>query len=201
MLRCYKYVAPPELTETYKRGAIINTTLVRTETSIVDVIRFILGAALVGSLFAAGWNVYRHLPVDGSSARTDATEAYNTEAKSDVAIVLRNDSAATPVNTRIELYPIDFAAAQRDYSATVRPGKTFDDFLAQRMKGLVPVRAQLDTNGRAVAKLSDGNWLVRATATLTSGEKIEWRLPLKVSGRGQTIELTAENAYERTRTF
>jgi len=36
---------------------------------------------------------------------------------------------------------------------------------------------------------------------LTSGEKIEWRLPVKVFGRGQTIELTAENAYERTKTF
>ena len=69
------------------------------------------------------------------------------------------------------------------------------------MKGLVPVRAQLDSNGRAVAKLSEGNWWIRATATLTSGEKIEWRLPVKAFGRGQTIELTAENAYERTKTF
>jgi hypothetical protein len=165
---------------------------------IVTVIKIFLGAALVGSLFGAGWNVYRRLPVDGSWVRT---EAYDTKADSEMTIILRSDSAATPVNTRIELYPIDFAAAQRDFSAAVRPGKTFDDFLAQRMKGLVPVRAQLDGNGRAAAKLSEGNWWIRATATLTSGEKIEWRLPVKVFGRGQTIELTAENAYERTKKF
>ena len=163
----------------------------------MTIIRIILGAALVGALFLAGWNVYRRLPVDGSWARP---EAYDTNANSEMTIILRSDSAATPVNTRIELYPIDFAAAQRDFSATVRPGKTFDDFLAQRMKGLVPIRAQLDSSGRAMAKLSEGNWWIRA-ATLTSGEKIEWRLPVKALGRGQTVELTAENAYERTKTF
>ncbi len=164
----------------------------------MTIIRIILGAALVASLFGAGWNVYRRLPVDGTWARTDAVDQ---NANSEMTIILRNDSAATPVNTRIELYPIDFAAAQRDFSAAVRPGKTFDDFLAQRMKGLVPVRAQLDSSGRAVAKLSEGNWWIRATATLTGGEKIEWRLPVKAFGRGQTIELTAENAYERTKKF
>jgi hypothetical protein len=65
----------------------------------------------------------------------------------------------------------------------------------------LPVRPQLDSNGRAVAKLSEGNWWIRATAALAGGERIEWRLPIKVMGRGQTIELTSENAYERTKTF
>jgi hypothetical protein len=167
----------------------------------MTIIRIILGAALIAALLLAGWNVYQRLPVDGSPVRTEATQAYNTNANSEVTIVLHSDSAATPVNTRIELYPIDFTAAQRDYSAAVRPGKTFDDFLGQRMKGLVPVRAKLDDNGRAVAKVSEGNWWIRATATLTGGEQIEWRLPVKVFGRGQTVELTAENAYERTKTF
>ena len=164
-------------------------------------IRIILGAALIGALWLAGWNVYRRLPVDSSWARTESPDAYYTNANSEITIVLRGDSAATPVNTRVELYPIDFAAAQRDYSAVVRPGKSFDDFLAQRMKGLAPMRAQLDHNGRAVAKLSEGNWWIRAIATLAGGEKIEWRLPVKVFGRGQIIELTTENAYERTKTF
>src|SRR5438132_13030844 len=124
---------------------------------IVTVIKIFFGAALVASLFGAGWNVYRRLPLDGSWARP---EAYDTNANSEMTIILRSDSPATPVNTRIELYPIDFAAAQRDFSAAVRPGKTFDDFLAQRMKGLVPVRAQFDSNGRAVTKLSEGNWWI-----------------------------------------
>jgi len=167
----------------------------------MTLIKIILGAVLITALWLAGWNVYRRLPLDGSLAHTEASQANNTNANSELTLVLRSDSAATPVNTRIELYPIDFAAAQRDYSAAVRPGKTFDDFLGQRMKGLVPVRAKLDDNGRAVAKVSEGNWWIRATATLTGGEEIEWRLPVNVFGRGQTVELTAENAYERTKTF
>jgi hypothetical protein len=162
------------------------------------VIRILLGTALVASLLAAGWNVYRRLPADESWARTNA---YDANANSELIMILRNDSAATPVNTRIEIYPIDYAAAQRDFSAAVRPGKTFDDFLAQRMKGLGPVRAQLDDKGRAAAKLSAGVWWIRATATLASGETVEWRLPVNVLGRGQTVEFTAENAYERTKKF
>jgi hypothetical protein len=161
-------------------------------------IRIILGALLLGSLFAAGWNVYRRLPADGSSA---GTASYDTNPNSELTVILRSDSAATPVNTGIEIYPIDYAAVQRDFSAAVRPGKTFDDFLAQRTKGLVPVRPQLDDKGRAVAKLSAGNWWIRAHATLTSGEEIEWRLSVNVFGRGQTVELTTENAYERTKKF
>jgi len=172
-----------------------------TETPAVKVIKIFLGAALLISLVGAGWNVYRRLPVDGTSARTEIPEANNTTANSVVTIFLRSESAAAQANARIELYPIDFAAAQRDFSAVLRPGKSFDDFLAQRMKGLVPVRAQTDDNGRAVAKLSEGNWWIRATTALTNGEKIEWRLPISVSGRAQTIELTSENAYERTKTF
>jgi hypothetical protein len=162
----------------------------------MTIIKIILGAVLVGALFFAGWNVYRRLPTEATRSETSGTRA-----NAEMTIILRGDSAATPVNTRVELYPIDFAAVQRDYSAAVRPGKSFDDFLAQRMKGLVPVQAQLDNNGRALARLSEGNWWLRAIATLAGGEKIEWRLPVKVFSRGQTIELTTENAYERTKTF
>jgi len=55
------------------------------------IIRIILGAALVGSLFGAGWNVYRRLPEDGSWVRT---EAYDTKADSEMTIILRSNSAA-----------------------------------------------------------------------------------------------------------
>jgi len=160
-------------------------------------IKFILGVLLIGSLFLAGWNIYRRLPADGSWSRP---EAYDKSADSELVLILRSD-AARPASARIEIYPIDYAAAQRDYADAVRPGKTFDDFLGQRMKGLLPVRAQLDEKGQAVAKLSAGNWWIRARATLNSGEEIEWRLPVNIFGRGQTIELTPENAYERTKKF
>lgn len=170
----------------------------RTETVTVTVIRILLGIALLTALFAAGWNVYRRLPADGSVARP---ETYNANANSELIVIFLGESIATAVNTQVEFYPIDFVSMQRDFFSHVRPGKTLDDFLAQRMKGLVPVRAPLDDKGRAVAKLSEGNWWLRATTALTSGEKIEWRLPINVSGRAQTIELTTENAYERTKKF
>jgi hypothetical protein len=164
----------------------------------ITIVRIILSAALVGALFLAGWNVYRRLPSDESWARTDA---YDANASSELIMIMRNDSVATPVNTQIEIYPIDYAAAQRDFSAAVRPGKSFDDFLAQRMKGLKPARTQLDDKGRAAAKLSAGVWWIRATATLASGETVEWRLPINVFGREQTVEFTTENAYEKTKKF
>jgi hypothetical protein len=173
----------------------------KTGSTFLTLVKIVLGAALIGAPLCAGWKVYSRLPVDGSDPQTATPETYNTNANSDMTIVLRGDSAATPFNTRLELYPIDFAAAQKDYSAFTRPGRTFDDFLGQRMKGLVPVRAQFDDNGRAVAKLSEGNWWIRATAILSGGEKVEWRLPVKVFGHGQTVELTAENVYERSKTF
>ena len=164
----------------------------------MTMIKIILGALLLGTLFVAGWNVYRRLPPDGSPRQP---EAYNANANSELTIVFRSEPVATAINTQVELYPIDFVAAQRDFFSRVRPGKTFDDYLAQRMTGLVPVRAPLDDKGRAAARLSEGKWWLRATTSPARGEKIEWRLPINVAGRGQTIELTMENAYERTKKF
>lgn len=164
----------------------------------MTIIRIVLGIALIAALFAAGWNVYRRLPADGSVAQP---ATYNANANSELTVIFQGESIARAVNTRVEFYPIDFESMQRDFFSVVRPGKSFDEFLAQRMKGLAPVRAPLDDKGRAVAKLSEGNWWLRAATALNSGEKIEWRLPINVSGRSQTIELTTENAYERTKKF
>ena len=69
------------------------------------------------------------------------------------------------------------------------------------MQGVTPVRAQPDSNGRAVAQLSEGNWWLRAAASFANGERLEWRLPVSVSKQGQTVELTVENAYEHTKKF
>jgi hypothetical protein len=170
---------------------------VRSEGLAVKLIRIALGAALVGGLFFAGLRIYRHLP-DGPGAQTVTNDP---NANSDLTILLRSETVASPGDTRVELFPIDFSAAQRDFLANPRPGKTFDDFLALRTKGLSPVRAQLDEKGRAVAKLAEGKWWIRATTALPTGEILEWRLPITITGRGETIELTAENAYERTKKF
>jgi hypothetical protein len=120
-------------------------------------------------------------------------------ANSELTIVLRD--GATAGETTVELYPIDFAALQREFVVNGRPGKTIEDFLAQRLKNLVPVRASMDRNGRAVARLSEGNWWMRATSASSSGESIEWRIPVQISQRAHTIELSIDNAYERTKKF
>ena len=75
------------------------------------------------------------------------------------------------------------------------------DFLEQRLKNLVPVQPQMDRTGRAVAKLSEGNWWMRATSASSTGESIEWRLPVLISQRTHTIELSIDNAYERSKKF
>src|SRR5258708_34310320 len=82
----------------------------------MTMIKIILGAALLGALFLAGWNVYRQLPADGT--RTGISDA---SALSEMTIILRSDSAATPANPRAELYPIDFPAPHREYSSALGP--------------------------------------------------------------------------------
>jgi len=36
---------------------------------------------------------------------------------------------------------------------------------------------------------------------LSGDENLEWRLPLNVEGSKQTVELTTQNIYTRTRSF
>jgi len=163
----------------------------------MTIVRSLLGAALVTAIFFSGWRVYRALP------QTPAEQAETNEAaaKSKLTILFRNEVAIAPGATKIELYPLDFAAAQRDFLSNPRPGTTLDEFIAQRMKGVQPVQAQMDARGRAVTRLSDGKWWMRATAALANGETLEWRLPIVMSGRAQTFELSVDNAFERTKKF
>ena len=169
------------------------------ESLAVAVVKIVLGVALVGGMFGAGWNVYRRLPGDGAAAMNFA--ATDSRAETKLTVMLRNDIAGATMNSPIEIYPFDLVAAQREYQATPHLARQFDDFLLRRMHGITPVKAPTDDAGRAAATLSEGNWWLRATAALSSGETIEWRLPVSVAGREQTVELTMENAYERTKKF
>ena len=78
-------------------------------------------------------------------------------------------------------------------------GKRFDDFLKERMKGRSPVNVKLDQEGKGSALLSPGSWWLHAK--LKGDEEIEWRLPVTVIGAKQVVELTAQNAYTRSRVF
>ncbi|HYT49790.1 MAG TPA: hypothetical protein VEL78_05320, partial [Pyrinomonadaceae bacterium] len=161
---------------------------------LVKVLEVALAIALLGSLCFAGWRIYRSLPPDGAARIVSDESAANSE----LTIVLRDGTTGA---TRVELYPIDFAAVQREFAMNTHPGKSLEDLLAQRLKNLVPIEPKMDRNGRAVAKLSEGNWWMRATSASTSGEAIEWRMPVLISQRAHTIELSIDNAYERSKKF
>jgi hypothetical protein len=162
------------------------------------IVKIILGVALVGGMFGAGWNVYRHLPAESMATNIAATDS---RAETKLTVMLRNEIMGATLNSPVEIYPFDLVAAQREFQATPRLAKQFDDFLLRRMHGVTPIKATTDNTGRAAAILSRGNWWLHATASLSGGETIEWRLPVSVAGREQTVDLTMENAYERTKKF
>jgi hypothetical protein len=116
-------------------------------------------------------------------------------------IVLRpsaRDQGAA-INVPIQLYPVDVSAVQREFGFEPHPGVQFEDFLKDRMQGRAPVKARLDENGRATVMVTPGQWWVHAM--LAGSQTVEWRLPVKVSGRQQLLELNADNIYARTKSF
>ncbi len=169
------------------------------ESLVFAIVKIILGVALVGGMFVAGWNVYRRLPSDGSAAMNIV--ATDSRAETKLTVMLRSEITGATLNSPVEIYPFDLVAAQREFQATPHLARQFDDFLLRRMHGITPVKATTDNTGCAAAILSEGNWWLHATASLSGGETIEWRLPVNVVGRKQTVELALENAYERTKKF
>jgi hypothetical protein len=171
---------------------------VQEDSPAIRIVEVILALALLGSLFFAGWRVYHRLPVD---QQNDPAASRNGAAQTELTIVLQNDLATTISDVAVELYPVNLLALQRQFEATPHPSKQFEDFLASRLKDMTPVRASSDGKGRAVAKVSEGNWWLHARTSLHGGETLEWRLPLNVSASQRTVELTRENAYERAKKF
>jgi hypothetical protein len=156
----------------------------------------VLRVALVATLVLAGWNIYQRFPGGRLEASSDATARETA-----LLIVLRPSSrdVSATVSIPVQLYPVDLSAVQREYGFEPRPGVRFEDFLNERMQGRSPVRAQLDERGQTVVMLSPGRWWVHAI--LSGSQNVEWRLPINVSGRQQTIELSNNNMYARTKSF
>ena len=154
----------------------------------------ILQAALVLGLVGAIWLIYRELPV---SPTVDANEG----APGTLQIVMEQppESVGVAMNVSVDFYPVDIIAVRHEFFTEPRAGKRFDDFLKERMKGRSPVSTRLDKEGRGSVTLSTGNWWLHAT--LSGDEELEWRLPISVSGGKQTLQLNAQNAYTRSKTF
>ena len=109
------------------------------------------------------------------------------------------DSPRLALDVPISLYPVDIVAVRHEFFTEPRAGKRFEDFLKERMKGRAPISARLDKQGQGVVALPAGNWWLHAT--LPGDEQLEWRLPVKVTGTKQIVELTSQNAYTRSKSF
>ncbi len=162
---------------------------------IYRLVTLILQAALLMGLFSAGWLIYQKLP----ASETNAVAGKSGETT--IRLVMRPgpEASGVAINIPVELYPVDIVAVRHEYFIERRAGKRFDDFLNERMNGRTPITARLDAQGQAFVVIRPGNWWVHAV--LAGEEDLEWRLPIHVSGPGQTVELTPQNAYARTKTF
>ena len=154
----------------------------------------VLQAALVLGLGGAVWVIYKQLPV---SPTPDSNDGATTTLQ--IAMEQPPDSTGVAMNVTIDFYPVDIVAVRHEFFTEPRAGKRFDDFLKERMKGRSPVTTRLDKQGKGSVTLAPGNWWLHAT--LSGDEELEWRLPVSVIGGKQTLQLNAQNAYTRSKTF
>jgi hypothetical protein len=168
---------------------------VNTRSPVYNLVVAVLRVALVTALAWAGWSVYQRLPGGAIDETQDAA------SETSLLIVLRPSPKDTngSVNIPVQLYPVDLSAVQREYGFEPRPGVRFEDFLNERMQGRAPVKAQLDERGQATVMLSPGRWWIHAL--LSGSQNVEWRVPVNVNGRQQTVELNTGNVYARTKSF
>jgi len=153
-----------------------------------------LQVALILLLVGAGWLIYHELPDNGAEARS-------SQGTTTLEIFLRQapDNGGPALDVTVSLYPVDIIAVQHEFFTEPRPGKPFEVFLKERMRGRTPINTQLDKQGQGSVMLARGSWLLHAT--LSGDEQLEWRLPVTVTGTKQVIELTPQNAYTRSKTF
>jgi hypothetical protein len=153
-----------------------------------------LQVGLILLLAGAGWLIYRRLPVSTSDLN------YNQKLTT-LQIVIQQppEGVGSSLDVAVSLYPVDIVAVRHEFFTEPRPGKRFEDFLRERMKGGSPVNARLDKQGHGAVSLPAGSWWLHAT--LSGDEQLEWRLPVTVAGPRQIVELTPQNAYTRSKTF
>src|SRR5256885_327209 len=72
-------------------------------------------------------------------------------------LVVRNAIAQATLQSPVEIYRFDLAAARREFEDSPQLAKQFDDFLARRMHNVVPMKVDVDRNGLATASLASGD--------------------------------------------
>jgi len=154
----------------------------------------LLQVGLIFVLVGAGWLIYRQLPAGSTDIRSNL-------GTTTLQIFIRQapETVGPALDAAVRLYPVDIVAVRHEFFTEQRPGKRFEDFLKERMKGRSPIDARLDKQGQGSITLAPGSWWLHAT--LSGDEQLEWRLPVTVTGSKQVIELTPQNAYTRSKTF
>ena len=154
----------------------------------------LLQVSLIFVLVGAGWLIYRQLPAGSTDSRSNL-------GTTTLQIFIRQppETVGPALDVAVRLFPVDIVAVRHEFFTEQRPGKRFEDFLKERMKGRSPINARLDKQGQGSITLAPGSWWLHAT--LSGDEQLEWRLPVTVTGSKQVIELTPKNAYTRSKTF
>lgn len=153
-----------------------------------------LQVSLILVLAGAGWLIYRQLPAGSADTRSN-----NRTTKLEIFIRQPPETVGPALDAAVNLYQVDIVAVKHEFFTEQRPGKRFEDFLKERMKGRSTINAHLDKQGQGAVMLAPGSWLLHVT--LSGDEQLEWRLPVTVAGTKQVIELTPQNAYTRSKTF
>lgn len=168
--------------------------LMKTTSISYSVVTALLRAGLLAALVVPGWLIYRTLPHE------PAANPRGAAVETSLLIVLRapaNSSDALDIS--VELFPYDIVAARHEYFTERRAGKSYPDFINERMRGKTTIVTRLDKQGQASVAVSPGDWWLHAQ--LSGNENLEWRLPLNVVGSQQTVELTLQNVYTRSKSF
>ena len=160
-----------------------------------NLLTLFLRAALLVALLASGWLIYSKLPHENSAN----LKVNNGETVLQIVLRPPVNGGTDALDIPVEFYPVDIVAVRKEYFTERRAGTSFDDFRNERMKGRAPVAARLDKQGQGVVALSGGSWWLHAK--LVGEENLEWQLHLDVAGPTQTVELTPQNIYTRTRSF
>ena len=153
-----------------------------------------LQVILILVLAGAGWLIYRQLPANSADVRSN-----NRTTTLEIFIRQPPETVGPALDATVNLYQVDIVAVKHEFFTEQRPGKRFEDFLKERMKGRSLINTRLDKQGQGSVMLSPGSWLLHAT--LSGDEQLEWRLPVTIAGTKQVIELTPQNAYTRSKTF
>ena len=154
----------------------------------------VLRIALVAALAGMAWLVYQRLPADGT-----ANPGTTNQTTIQVVLHLPANVQGANLDIPVEFSPVDIVAVRHEFNSEPRSGKRFDEFLKERKSGRASVSITLDKNGRGSANVPPGEWWVHAV--VVGEEALEWRLHVKITGSEQTIDLTPENVYTRSRSF